>query len=76
MSPKIGMVGTPCQIIAATIMKDYESFIKEFPVTLKGSRKHMKNLDDKDVMVAIPYSQVERIIQNLEEMKDKPIFVG
>ncbi|ADP76988.1 protein of unknown function DUF169 [Methanothermus fervidus DSM 2088] len=41
-----------------------------------GSRKHMKNLDDKDVMVAIPYSQVERIIQNLEEMKDKPIFVG
>lgn len=47
MDPKIGMVGTPCQITAATLMKDYESFIKEFPVTLKVGLFCMENFSYK-----------------------------
>ncbi|KUK01120.1 MAG: hypothetical protein XD44_0807, partial [Methanobacteriaceae archaeon 41_258] len=34
-----------------------------------GSRRHMKNLKDEDVMVSIPYQHVKRILHNLEEMK-------
>jgi len=34
-----------------------------------GSRRHMKNLKDEDVMVSIPYQHAKRIIHNLEEMK-------
>ncbi|MDD3454978.1 MAG: Coenzyme F420 hydrogenase/dehydrogenase, beta subunit C-terminal domain [Methanobacteriales archaeon] len=47
MDPKIGMVGTPCQITAATLMKDYASFIKEFPVTLKIGLFCMENFSYK-----------------------------
>ena len=34
-----------------------------------GSRRHMKNLKDEEVMISIPYQHLERIIHNLEELK-------
>ena len=38
-----------------------------------GSRNNM-NLRDEEIMVSIPSTDLERIIQNLEEMKTKPFF--
>ena len=38
-----------------------------------GSRNHM-DLHDEEIMVSIPASDLERIIQNLEEMKTKTFF--
>jgi uncharacterized protein (DUF169 family) len=38
-----------------------------------GSRNHM-DLQDEEIMVSIPASDLERIIQNLEEMKTKTFF--
>ena len=47
MDTKVAMVGTPCQITAATLMKDYESFIKKFPINLKIGLFCMENFSHK-----------------------------
>ena len=38
-----------------------------------GSRNHM-DLQDEEIMISIPAPDLERIIQNLEEMKTKTFF--
>lgn len=38
-----------------------------------GSRRNM-NINDEDVMISIPASEFERILDNLEEMKTKTFF--